>query len=330
MERSSVPSAGSSGETATVPQQLYTPAMLADLLGISVSRVRRWYRAGLLPAASEVLQLPHFDFCGLATARQLARWSAGGITVASLQQQLTALRQRFGREVPLTELPIRAEGKRLVLIDGDVTVEANGQMRLPLDLEASGDKAPESWESEDAPRAVIPFPRAAIADQVPDGPSQTLDLEAMVDRAMMAEDELELDAALDWYRAALAAHGPRADVCFQLAELLYRMGDLEAARERYFMALELDPNLVEARASLGCVLAEEGQLELAVAAFEGALQQFPQYADVHFHLARTLDDLNEPGRAAEHWSRFLELAPDSPWAQEARQRLQSDAPLLDF
>ncbi|HEY4759166.1 MAG TPA: tetratricopeptide repeat protein, partial [Thermoguttaceae bacterium] len=76
-----------------------------------------------------------------------------------------------------------------------------------------------------------------------------------------------------------------------------------------------------ARANLGCVLAETGQRDLAVAAFEGALRFHPDYADVHYHLARTLDECGQGDRAVEHWQRFLELAPDSPWADEASRRL---------
>jgi tetratricopeptide (TPR) repeat protein len=88
------------------------------------------------------------------------------------------------------------------------------------------------------------------------------------------------------------------------------------------MAIELDENFVEARANLGCVLAESGQHELAVAAFEGALRYHGDYPDVHYHLARTLDDIGNRDDADRHWERFLELAPNSPWADEARLRLQ--------
>ena len=94
---------------------------------------------------------------------------------------------------------------------------------------------------------------------------------------------------------SLAAGGPSPEICFQLAELLYRLGDVTAARERYYMAIELDEDYVEARANLGCVLAETGQLELAVAAFQGALRYHSDYPDVHYHLARTLDDLGRHG-----------------------------------
>jgi tetratricopeptide (TPR) repeat protein len=125
------------------------------------------------------------------------------------------------------------------------------------------------------------------------------------------------------YRVALVAAGPRAEVCFRLAELLYLSGDVAAARERYSMAIELDEDYVEARANLGCVLAETGKAELAVAAFQGALRSHPDYPDVHYHLARILDDLGRDAEATVHWQRFLELTPDSPWAEEARLRLES-------
>ena len=122
----------------------------------------------------------------------------------------------------------------------------------------------------------------------------------------------QLVAAAEMYRAALVSGGPAPEVCFALAELLYRMGDTSAARERYYMAIELDEEYVEARANLGCVLAEAGERELAVAAFEGALAFHDQYPDVHYHLARTLDDLDRRPEADRHWRAFLELAPGKP------------------
>jgi tetratricopeptide (TPR) repeat protein len=143
----------------------------------------------------------------------------------------------------------------------------------------------------------------------------------MLREATCAEDEDRLEDAIDWYRAALAGYGANADFCFQLAELLYRSGDISAARERYFMAVELNPELVEARANLGCVLAEMGQLDLAIAAFEGTLDQYEGYADVHYHLARALDETKQHTRATGHWLRFLELSPASPWADEAQAQI---------
>jgi tetratricopeptide (TPR) repeat protein len=131
-----------------------------------------------------------------------------------------------------------------------------------------------------------------------------------------------LQQAVEAYRTLLVAGGPVADVNFALADLLYRMGDLPAARERFYAAVELDEEYVEARANLGCVLAENNELELAVAAFQGALAFHPDYADVHYHLANSYDRLDQHSEAELHWHSFLALAPESPWADSARSRLE--------
>ena len=319
-------------------EQLYTPALLAEILKVSVRVVRRWHRAGLLRASTQVMQLPYFDFSQLATARRLARWMEQGATVQSIQRQLQLLRERAGDSqvaelLTVENLPITAEGKRLVLRSGDHYLEASGQLRFGFqDSAASASEvdtpATVLFAKPDASR--VAFGGATASSPALADSAGELTLQQMLDAALTAEDVDDLPAAIDWIRSAMAAYGASSDLCFQLAELLYREGDLSGARERYFMALELDPNLVEARANLGCVLAECGQPELAVAAFEGTLEQFADYADVHFHLARALEDTAQTSRAIEHWQRFLELAPASPWAEEAAQRLSHLAPLLDF
>ena len=90
-----------------------------------------------------------------------------------------------------------------------------------------------------------------------DGMATTL-AEQWQQEALDWEDEGRLDRAAESYRTLLMAVGPRAETQFALADVLYRSGDLAAARERYYAALEIDEEYVEARASLGCVLAELG------------------------------------------------------------------------
>ena len=307
-------------EDASV-RQLYTPAMLAELLDVPVRTVRRWCRAGLIQPVKEVLNLPYFDYTELASARQLAKWGREGATVQSIQKQLAALADlapSAGR--PIHQLAITAEGKQLLMRHGSTLVESTGQFRFSFD-----DVADEHEDSH-----TISFEKLAARGATKAKTAGDTTLEEMIEQAMLAEDQDELDIAVDWYRSALAGFGPNADVNFQLAELLYRQGDPTAARERYYVALELNSGLVEARANLGCVLAECGQLELAVAAFEGTLQQFADYADVHFHLARALDDLGQTSKANQHWQRFIELAPASPWAEEAQHRLAQLSPALDL
>ena len=114
--------------------QLYTPAMLAELLDVSVRTVRRWCRAGLIQPVKEVLNLPYFDYTELAAARQLAKWGKEGATVHSIQRQLAALAElapTVGR--PIQQLAITAEGKQLLMRHGSTLVEPTGQFRFSFE-----------------------------------------------------------------------------------------------------------------------------------------------------------------------------------------------------
>lgn len=293
--------------------QLYTPAMLADLLAVPVSIIRRWHRRGLIVPAREVRRLPYFDFQEVATARQLASLLAAGASPNAVERKLEEL-ARYVPDVerPLAQLSVIVHGKQLLLRQGEGLVEPSGQRRIDFDAlerDSELDKAPY--------QETLPL---AIDD------ASSADPQALLAMAAEQEEEGKIEAAIDLYRAALAAGGPTPEACFQLAELLYRVGDIQGARERYYMAVELDEDYVEARANLGCVLAETGHPELAVAAFQGTLRFHRDYPDVHYHLARTLDELGLREEAADHWREFLVLAPSSPWSAEARHRLDQEPP----
>ena len=295
-------------------RRLYTPAMLADLLNVSVATIRGWRRRGLIVPAREVRRLPYFDFQEVATARRLAQLLAAGVTPAAIEKKLAEL-SRFVPEVerPLAQLSIIVEGRQLLLRQGEGLIEPGGQMRF--DFEALEEQV-EPSHSEPEGVATLSFEKY-LAEQtaVPTG-------DEILSMAVQLEEEGRLEDAAEMYRVAMSANGPTAEACFQLAELLYRLGDLAGARERYYMSIELDENYVEARANLGCVLAELGQRELAVSAFQGALKYHDGFPDVHFHLARILDELGQRDEAETHWREFLDLAPDSPWADEAVSRLR--------
>jgi tetratricopeptide (TPR) repeat protein len=290
--------------------QLYTPAMMAEMLEVSVRAIRLWQRSGLIQPITVVMKIPYFDYSVLSTAKTFSQWIRQGLTPQSIVRQVTALCELSGASASSSsELPITLQGKRLVLTQGALLLEASGQLQLGFD---------EADEENFGP-VTLKFNPLPVVE------SHSFEtLRGMLEAAISAEETEDLDAAIGWYRTALAAFGPNADVCFQLAEVLYRSADLAGARERYYCAIELDPELVEARANLGCVLAECSQHELAIAAFEGALKQYADYADVHFHLARVLEEMDQIDDARVHWQRFVELAPASPWADEAIQHLNDN------
>ena len=302
---------------------LYTPAMLADLCHVSIRVIRRWHRSGLITPVSTLHKLPYFDYAEVATAKRLAGWIAEGASAGAIERRLVELVQFLPNiRRPLDQLSILVEGKDVLLRQGEGLVEPGGQMRFDFrSLDGEGDSADGREQDETTTPQIVAF-------EPPDQPPMlravgTIERDEILWAAYEAEDRDDLETAVDLYHTILARDGARADICFQLGEILYRMNFLVAARERYYMAIELDPEFVEARASLGAVLAELGQTELAIAALRGALSMHTDYADVHFTLAKTLDCQNDE-QALEHWQKIIELAPESPWAEEAKRRLGMD------
>jgi tetratricopeptide (TPR) repeat protein len=291
----------------------YTTALLAELVGVEPARVRSWQRRGWLVPVEEVHRLAQFDFTELTVARQLAELTRAGASSRLIARKLAEIERHFPDVArPLAELSLVLDGKKLLVRRGGELVEPGGQLRM--DFDALGSEGPAE------PPATILSPAIFLSRESPAPPDQAAP-EQLAAWAAECDEAGDLKTAAETYRAALAAGGPNAELCFHLAEVLYRAGDLAAARERYFVALELDENYVEARVNLGCLLVDLGEQELAAAAFEGTLRSYEPYPDAHYHLARVLDDLSRPEEAAGHWARFLELAPESPWAEEARLRL---------
>lgn len=308
-------------------RQLYTPAMLADLLSVSVREIRRWRKLGLIVPVKEIHRLPYFDFQEVINARRLAELLAQGTSPQQIEQQLVELAKLYpDAERPLTQLSLLVEGKQVLMRGDGKLVEPRGQLRIDFEaLDQASDERIESEADLDLQDRLIAFKYPSLSASANDVSAFHYDRASLLDEAATLEEQGELDDAIACYRLVLAHDGPSADLCFQMAELLYRVGNVSAACERYFMAVELDSHYVEARANLGCVLNELGQNELAIAVFKGALELHSEYSDVHHHLAQVLDDLGRYDEAREHWQHFLRLTPNSPWAQEAKNRLEAQS-----
>lgn len=302
-----------------VIKRLYTVPMMADVLDVPVAAVRHWQRGGLLEPTRRAGTLEWFDFQQLVVGRQLARLLTAGFSLRDIDAKLAALASGGAAAAARAAGRIVADGRRLSLRRDNRLLGDGGQMQLGFYTD--GLALDDDTVAMPLVHTTVPAPTGdgsifiGVDGDEPDSAAELLDLAADLEAAG------EYAEASEALRAVLQADRPTAQVVFMLAELLYRAGDLTAARERYYAAVELDADHLEARASLGCVLAELGEHELALAALEGVLRQQPDYADAHWHMAGVLTDVGRPDDAQRHLRTFLALAPASPWAKLAREQL---------
>lgn len=284
--------------------RLYSPAMLGELVEAPLEAIRRWTRRGTLRPVRWVNQLAYFDFAEARIAQLLAEAFRQRPSLPAIDRAVDRLNASHqGLERPLAELPLVAVEGELLLRSGDALADASGQRCFSFDT-------PSDPEEQDAPPSIL-----SLASIV--GPQRS----SLRERAWELCDEGRLDEAIEAWRLVMLESYPTAEDHFTLAEWLYRLGETRAARERYYCALELDGEHLEARVNLGCVLVDQGEYELAVASLNGALEQHEGFADAHYHLARAHRSQGDEEAAEPHWRRFLEIAPESPWAVEARERL---------
>jgi tetratricopeptide (TPR) repeat protein len=307
--------------SSTSIERLYTSAMLAELVHVPVATIRHWQRRGALVAKREVRRLAYFDFEEVRVARKLAQLLAAGCSLATVNRRLDELSRLLpGSPRPLVDPAVVVEGRRLLVRRGAGLAEPGGQLLIDFDL-----ARPQAAAAvDDDVQVAIPFAMAEALRSKSEGRVRAAHPYAAEDLRSLAAELAECgqpQQAIEALRALLFSGEFTAEDHFELAELLYQAGDLSAARERYYIAIELDEDFVEARSNLGCVLAEQGDLPLAEAAFRGALEYHPDYADAHYHLARLLDRENRGQEASRHWHLFMSLAPDSPWVDEARERI---------
>jgi DNA-binding transcriptional MerR regulator len=311
-------------------RRLYTAGMIADVLGVAPAAIRHWVRGRLLQPVRRAGSLEWFDFPQLVAGRHLARLLTTGMSLRDIDRQLAGFTAGDMAAAAAVAERVVADGRRLSIRSGERLLGPGGQMQFGFYSESFAELAPRGgeafartvagdtgWRSE---RSLAGEGESEDEESSDDGMAGILDL---ADDLEAAGEFLEAAEAV---RAVLQARGPSAEVTFTLAELLYRAGDLTAARERYYAVIEIDPGHLRARTCLGCVLAELDDHELALAALEGVLRQEPDYADAHWHVAGILAEMGRADEGRHHLARFLDLSPESPWAELARQRLAVPPP----
>lgn len=84
------------------------------------------------------------------------------------------------------------------------------------------------------------------------------------------------------------------------------------AVEAATQAAEMAPDLFEAQYQLGLVTARAGNFTASAAALERSAQINPTFAYAHYNAGQAYSKIKRIDRTAEHFERFLKLAPAAP------------------
>ena len=292
-------------------ERLCTPAMLAELLDVPIAIVRRWHRRGLIVPVREVRRLPYFDFREISTARQLAQLLSAGMSPDLIERKLARL-ARFVPDVerPLAQLSVIVQGKQLLLRQEGGLVEPGGQLRIDFDAIAAGDSQLSVAEPAPAsPPLLSALPSDASA-------------RSLLDTAAELEEEGRLEEAAEWCRAAMAATGPTPDTCFQLAELLYRMGDASACARALLHGDRARRRLCRSTPRIWVVCwRRQARMSWPWLHLKGRCDSTTNIRMFTTTWRGHSTNCSSRTRRSCIGASLLRLAPDSPWSDQARRRL---------
>lgn len=111
---------------------------------------------------------------------------------------------------------------------------------------------------------------------------------------------------------AIGLNPKLSDPYYNLARLAYDRGDYVSARRWSDEALRLAPGLPDYWVLRALILEAQGRWDHSGAALRRALVLRPWDPLAHYNLGRHYLRWGQPDAAVEHWTRFLELAPDDP------------------
>jgi tetratricopeptide (TPR) repeat protein len=123
------------------------------------------------------------------------------------------------------------------------------------------------------------------------------------------------------YDLAVQTDPQNIDALLNGGTLAYESGNLEKAADYFRRAIAFDPENALAQFNLGSVLDDLGEAEEARKHLRQAVRLDSNYPDAHYNLAYVCDKLRAHPEAREHWQAYVQLDPTGPWSSYARWRL---------
>lgn len=253
----------------------YSTKAIAEMLGWTPDRVRRFVRNGLISPArtNSGFRFEFSDLVVLRTARQL---EAQSIPPRKLLQTLRHLRQQLPDGRALSTVRLAARGQNLLVREGSLTWEAgSGQIELLPETSVSGQI------SNLGERA-----QPSNNDQY----NLAIDLEGS-----------DVEGAMQAYTAVLKMDPGHCDARINLGRLAQEQGDYDKARQSYETVLSQDPGNPLALFNLGTVAQAQSDTAGAISYY---LQAADQLNDAHFNLACLYEAEGNMQQAIRHLRQY--------------------------
>jgi tetratricopeptide (TPR) repeat protein len=271
----------------------YSTREVAELLGISVPRVRALVRTGIVSPGRQGSRAT-FSFQDLVLLRTAKGLTDANVPPRRILKALKALASQLPADRPLSAVRVQIDGDRVIVRDSNATWEPeSGQTVLDFSIRELGEK-------------VAPLARESVHRALRAASST----EELFQAALESEQIGASGDAEAAYRKVLEADAAHVAARINLGRLRHVARALAEAEQLYRQALEIDPTHPTARFNLGVVLEDRGATAEAIEAYREAVRLDPRVADVHFNLARLYQQVGDQQAALRHFSRFKALTRD--------------------
>ena len=311
------------------------PEDLPSLLRLAKARLEQGERDAAGALYERALELepdsaPALDGLGRVAAANGDAATAAGYFERVLELQPFATSTHHALGLAYRKLGRMDEARSHLEQGGDATVQIEDPLLVSLiELGKSAEiyllRAAQAMDSERWDLAAALYPKALKID-----PSDFMAHKAL---SYSLEKLGDVDGSLDQLHTALAVattgdpekdRGEHAEIYRVMGGIEVLHGRDEAAREHFQKALEIDPELLDARFKLANALARAGSLEEALEHYDFILERHPENPQTLVKRATVLINLRRPDQARAAFERALAASPDDP---EIRQRY---ADALDY
>ncbi|HEX5047361.1 MAG TPA: tetratricopeptide repeat protein [Gammaproteobacteria bacterium] len=271
----------------------YSTREVAELLGVSIQRVRALVRAGVV-TPQQARGKNAFSFQDLVLLRTAKGLADANVPSRRILRSLKALSAQLPADRPLSAVRVQIDGDRVIVRDSNSSWEPeSGQTVLDFSIRELGEK-------------VAPLARESVQRSL----ARARNAEDLFQAALESEQIGANADAESAYRSVLAAEPSHVAARINLGRLRHVARALAEAESLYREALKLEPDHPTARFNLGVVLEDRGATAEAIEEYREAARLDPRVADVHFNLARLYQQVGDQQAALRHFSRFRALTRD--------------------